>query len=191
MVKIAVVLGSTRPGRAGEAVARWVHAVADRTGSADFELVDLLDFDLPLLDEAEVPMVAPGAQAHTRAWAAEVSRFDGFVFVTPEYNHGMPAALKNAIDFLYSEWNGKVVGFVSYGSEGGVRAVEQLRQVVAQVRMAAVGAQVALPLATDFVQYRDFAPLPHREQQLVTMLSDVVVWAHALAAVRHDLPQSA
>lgn len=188
MLKIAIVIGSARPGRAGAAVAHWVHEVAARHGDAEYDLVDLKEIDLPALDEEVPPMLGQYGRAHTLRWAERIRPFDGFVFVTPEYNHGMPAALKNAIDFLYAEWNDKAAAFVSYGSEGGVRAVEQLRQVMAQVRIADVGFSVALPLATDFVNFTEFRPQESREQMVHSMLADLISWSAALRAVREAAP---
>jgi NAD(P)H-dependent FMN reductase len=107
MTKIAIIVGSTRPARAGTAVARWVHEIAQQHGDADYELIDLKDVDLPPLDEDLAPMLGRYSRPHTHRWFEQISPFDGYVFVTPEYNHGMPAALKNAIDFLYAEWNNK------------------------------------------------------------------------------------
>lgn len=184
MARIAIVLGSTRPGRLGEAVAGWVHDQALRHGGAEFELVDLKDQDLPLLDEPVPPMVARGQNPHTVRWAEVVAGFDGFVFVTAEYNHGIPAALKNALDFLFAEWNNKAAGFVSYGADGGSRAVAQLRQVMGQLRIADVGAQVTLDLATDFVAYSEFTPRGHHETTLKSVLDDVIAWSDALRALR-------
>jgi NAD(P)H-dependent FMN reductase len=127
MATIGIIIGSTRPNRRGEQVAAWVHQEASRRGDAKYELVDLRDYPLPHLDE---PMPASSGQYqhdHTREWAARIDSLDGFVIVTPEYNHSVPGVLKNAIDYLYAEWNDKAVGFVSYGGAGGVRAVEHLR----------------------------------------------------------------
>ncbi|MEA3144130.1 MAG: hypothetical protein QOG31_1454 [Thermoplasmata archaeon] len=184
MPRIAVILGSTRPGRNGEAVARWVHELASQRTDAEFELVDLAEQGLPLLDEPLPPSLGQHNRPHTIAWAAKVAQYDGFVFVTPEYNHGIPGALKNAIDFLYKEWNNKAAGFVSYGSMGGVRAVEHLRLVMAEVQVATVRAQVALSLATDFESYRTFKPLPHHAGILDTMLGQLVAWSNAMKQVR-------
>src|ERR1700742_4097321 len=122
MTKIGIILGSTRPGRLGEAVARWVHEVARQRTDAEFELVDLLDYKLPHLDEAIQPSAGQYSQPHTLEWGAKIGSFDGFVMVTPEYNHSTSGALKNAIDYLFAEWNNKAVGFVSYGAAGGARA---------------------------------------------------------------------
>src|SRR3954466_13263615 len=129
MTKIAIILGSTRPGRNGEAVAKWVLDIAKQRSDADYELVDLLDYNLPHLDEALPPAMGQYSQPHTKKWAEKIGSFDGFVFVPPEYNHSTSGALKNAIDFLAAEWNNKAAGFVSYGAVGGARAVEHLRLV--------------------------------------------------------------
>jgi len=132
MLKVAVIIGSTRPGRVGESVAKWVYELTKRRTEAEFELVDVKDFNLPLLDEPVPPAMGQYSKEHTRTWAAKINSFDGYVFVTPEYNHGICGALKNAIDFVYREWNNKAAGFVSYGSAGSVRAVEHLRLVMAE-----------------------------------------------------------
>ena len=118
MLKVAIILGSTRPGRNGEAVSQWIYEIAKKRSDADFELVDIKDFNLPLLDEPVPPSMGQYSQEHTRTWSAKIDSFDAYVFVTAEYNHGIPGALKNAIDFLFKEWNNKVAGFVSYGSAG-------------------------------------------------------------------------
>jgi NAD(P)H-dependent FMN reductase len=189
MTKIAIILGSTRPGRVGEAVARWVHQIAVRRTDAQYELIDVKDFNLPLLDEPVPPSRGQYSKPHTKAWAAKIDSFDGFVFVTPEYNHGTPAALKNAIDFLYREWNNKAAGFVGYGSAGGVRAVESLRLVMGELMVADVRGQVMLSLFTDFENFSTFKPMPNQEQSVNTMLDQLVAWATALKTVRQ--PQAA
>src|SRR5688572_22045814 len=127
MLNIAIIVGSTRPGRKADAVAEWVSDIARKRADANFEIVDLLEYKLPLLDEAVPPAAAGGkySKPHTRAWAAKIGEFDGYVIVSPEYNHGTSGALKNAMDFLYPEWNDKAAGFVAYGGNGGTRAVEQ------------------------------------------------------------------
>jgi len=145
MIKIAIIIGSTRPGRNGEAVGKWVHEVSKKRSNAEFELVDIKDFNLPLLDEPMPPIMGQYSKPHTKAWAAKIGSFDAYVFVTPEYNHGTSGALKNAIDFLFAEWNNKAAGFVSYGGASGARAVEQLRLNLAEVRMATVRNQVLSP----------------------------------------------
>jgi NAD(P)H-dependent FMN reductase len=116
-------------------------------------LVDIKDYNLPLLDEPIPPSMGQYTKEHTKIWATKIDSFDAYVFVTPEYNHGISGALKNAIDFLFKEWNNKVAGFVSYGSAGGVRAVEHLRLVMAEVKVATIRAQVQLSLFTDFKNF--------------------------------------
>ncbi|GAB3878403.1 NADPH-dependent FMN reductase [Microbispora bryophytorum] len=184
MTRIGIILGSTRPGRNGEAVARWVHQIAAQRTDAEFELVDLLDYKLPHLDETLPPSLGRYAQPHTKVWADKIASFDGFVMVTPEYNHSTSGALKNAIDFLYGEWNNKAVGFVSYGSVGGTRAVEHLRLIAGELQMADVRAQVALSLLTDFKDYSVFTPNEGHVGPLTTMLDQVVAWSAALAPLR-------
>ena len=132
MIKLAIIIGSTRPGRKAEAVARWVHNIAKERSDAELELVDIKDFNLPLLDEPVPPSMGQYSQPHTKAWSAKIASFDAYVFVTPEYNHSTSGALKNAIDYLYTEWNNKAAGFVSYGGMGGARAAEQLRLVMGE-----------------------------------------------------------
>ncbi|MEP0824043.1 MAG: NAD(P)H-dependent oxidoreductase [Nitrososphaera sp.] len=184
MLRIAIILGSTRPGRNGEAVAKWVFDIAKRRADAEFEYVDIKEYGLPLLDEPVPPSRGVYSKEHTKKWAAKIDSFDAFVFVTPEYNHGIPGALKNAIDFLYKEWNNKVAGFVGYGSAGGVRAVEQLRLVMAEMQVATVRAQVQLSLFTDFEDFSVFKPAPYQEKSVNTMLDQVVSWATALKTLR-------
>jgi NAD(P)H-dependent FMN reductase len=183
-LKIAIILGSTRPGRNGEAVSKWVYDIAKKRSDAEFELVDILDYNLPLLDEPVPPSMDQYSKDHTKRWAAKINSFDAFVFVTPEYNHGIPGALKNAIDFLFAEWNNKVAGFVSYGSAGGVRSVEQLRLVMAEVKIATVRAQVQLSLFTDFENFSKFNPASYHEKSVNTMLDEVIAWGKALKTVR-------
>lgn len=184
MLNVAIILGSTRPGRNGEAVARWVHQIAARRNDARYELIDLLDYHLPLLDEPAPPAMGRYSQPHTKAWADKIAGFDAFVFVTPEYNHGTSAALKNAIDYLYREWNNKAAAFVGYGSAGGVRAVEHLRLVMGELQVADVRAQVALSLFTDFENFSTFKPAPHHEKSVNAMIDQLLAWGGALKTLR-------
>jgi NAD(P)H-dependent FMN reductase len=184
MLKIAVIIGSTRPGRVGADVARWTFDIARQRGDAEFELVDIEDFDLPLLDEPIPPSQGKYSQPHTKAWAAKIASFDAFVFITPEYNHGISGALKNALDFIYGEWNNKAAGFVSYGSAGGARAVESLRLVMAELQIADVRAQVMLSLFTDFENFTVFKPDPRHEAEVNAMLAQVIAWGGALKTLR-------
>src|SRR5436309_5106294 len=184
MLRIAIIIGSTRPGRKGEAVAKWVYEIAQKRSDALFELVDIKDFNLPLLDEPVPPSMGQYSKPHTKVWAAKIGSFDGYVFVAPEYNHGISGALKNAIDFLFAQWNNKAAGFVSYGGIGGARAVEQLRLVLAEVQMATVRNQVLLSMFTDFENFTTFKPALHHQKSLGAMLDQVVAWAGALKPLR-------
>ena len=184
LIKVAVICGSTRPGRNGAAVARWVYEVAKKRSDAQFELVDIKDYNLPLLDEPAPPTMGQYSKPHTKTWAAKINSFDAFVFVTPEYNHGICGALKNAIDFLFREWNDKAAGFVGYGGTGGVRAVESLRLVMGELKIADVRAQVQLSLFTDFENFAVFKPGPTKEKSVHDMLDEVIAWGTALKGVR-------
>ena len=184
MTKIAIILGSTRPGRNGEAVAGWVLEQASSRTDAQFELVDLRDHPLPHLDEAVPASMGMYAQPHTKAWAATIAGYDGFVFVTPEYNHGMTVVLKNAIDYLYAEWANKSAGFVSYGSAGGARAVEQLRLVMGELQIADVRQQVQFSLFHDFESFSTFVPGPQHAAMAAVLFDQVVAWAEALQPLR-------
>ncbi|HLL02409.1 MAG TPA: NAD(P)H-dependent oxidoreductase [Myxococcaceae bacterium] len=184
MIKVAIIIGSTRPGRKAEDVARWVHAHASKRTDAEFELVDLKDFGLPLLDEPMPPAMGKYSKPHTLAWAAKIATFDAFIFVTPEYNHGPSGALKNAIDFLYREWTNKAAGFVSYGSAGGTRAVEQLRLVMGELQVADVRSQVTLSIYTDWENHAVFKPGPQHERGLNALFDQVIAWGGALKPLR-------
>lgn len=184
MLKVAIIIGSTRPGRVGRSVGEWVFGIARQRDDAAFELVDLKDINLPLLDEAVPPSMGQYSQPHTKAWAAKIDSFDAFVFVTAEYNHGIPGALKNALDFLYREWNNKAAGFVGYGSAGGARAVESLRLVMGELQVADVRNQVSLSLFTDFEEMTKFKPDPRHEKSVHGMLEQLIAWGGALKAVR-------
>src|SRR5919112_1262264 len=186
MLRVAVILGSTRPGRNGEAVAKWVHDVAKKRTDSEFEYVDIKDYELPLLDEPIPPSLGRYSKDHTKAWATRIDYFDAFVFVTAEYNHGIPGALKNAIDFLFKEWNNKAAGFVGYGSAGGVRAVEHLRLVMAEVQVAIVRNQVALSLFTDFENFTTFKPAAYHENSVNQMLDQLIAWGGALKGLRAE-----
>jgi NAD(P)H-dependent FMN reductase len=187
MLKVGIITGSTRPNRKSLEVAKWVLETAKKRDDADYELVDIKDFDLPLLDEPMPPTMGQYQQPHTKRWAATIASLDAFVFVSPEYNHGIPAALKNAIDFLFAEWKDKAAGFVSYGGAGGVRAVEHLRLVLAEVQVATVRAQVLLSMMTDFESFTMFKPHPHHEKSVGKVLDQVVAWGGALKRLRGDL----
>ncbi|WP_214411082.1 NADPH-dependent FMN reductase [Sphaerisporangium fuscum] len=199
MIRIALVVGSTRPGRRGTAAARWALDTAAASpavagGRASIDILNVADFDLPLLDEPVPAAFGAYAQSHTRRWSQAVAAFDAFVFVTPEYNHSFPAALKNALDYLFAEWQHKVAGFVGYGTSGGIRAVEQLRQVMGELKVADVPTQVALSMFTDFT-FTDptdptdpgtCTPAPHHAETLTRMLEEIIAWSAALVPLRAE-----
>lgn len=186
MLKIGIIIGSTRPGRNGEQVAKWYYDVAKNRTDAEFELIDIADFNLPLLDEALPAGWNQYANDHTKKWAAKIGEFDGFVMVTPEYNHSTSAALKNAIDYLALEWNNKAVAFVSYGSAMGVRAVETLRLVAGELQMADVRAQVMFSLFTDFEDMSKFTPAEGKEITVNEQLDQLIPWTKAMKSVRES-----
>lgn len=184
MLKVAIIVGSTRPGRVGAAVADWVYEIAKTRNNAEFEVVDIANFNLPLLDEATPPSAGNYTQPHTQAWAAKIASFDAFVFVTPEYNHSTSGALKNAIDFIYREWNNKAAGFVGYGSAGGSRAIEHLRAIASELQIAHVRNQVMLSLFTDFENFSNFNPHPRNQDSVNAMLDQLLAWGGALKTLR-------
>lgn len=191
-LRLGVITASTRPNRRGPMVADWVVRQAEAKLAQRAVTVvplDVKDFDLPLLDEPVPAAIGGYKHEHTKRWAQTIAALDGFVIVTPEYNHSMPASLKNAIDFLFAEWNDKAVGFVGYGIDGGTRAVEHARLAMAEVKVAAVRSQVALGLFTDFAiddpsKPGQFTPGRHREDVLGRMLDELVDWAGALKTLR-------
>ncbi len=180
-MRVGVIAGSTRPGRQSMAIAEWV--CADDAPGLDLCLIDLADVDLPLLDEPTPAAFGDYQGAATKSWSELAQTFDAFVLVTPEYNHSTSAVLKNALDHLYWEWRDKPVGFVGYGLDGGTRAVEHLRTIVAELGMAGVGPQVAINLVGD---YRDggFDPRPSQSEARQRMFSHLARWATALRSLR-------
>jgi NAD(P)H-dependent FMN reductase len=184
MTKIGIIIGSTRPGRLGAQVAEWVHGVSAQRSDAEFELVDLAEFRLPLFDQAVPPAMGGTGGPEAQAWVRTIDTLDGFVFVTPEYNNQLPGALKNAIDFVYTGWADKAAGIVSYGVAGGGGSAAQLRQLCGLLGLADVPAQVSLQLPTDFENFTVFAPSESRARSLEQLLDRVVAWTTALRPVR-------
>ena len=191
MTKIGIILGSTRPNRNGEQVAKWVYDVASRRDDAEYELVDLRDYPLPHLDEPMSAAWGDYRHDHTKQWSEKIASFDGFVIVTPEYNHSTSGVLKNAIDYLYKEWNNKAVGFVSYGGVGGARAAEHLRLIAGELQMADVRQQVTISLRTEFENFSVFKPSEYTERDLTVLLDQVTAWSSALAPLRAAVPAAA
>jgi NAD(P)H-dependent FMN reductase len=184
MLKIGIIVGSTRPGRKAAAVAKWVHDILKNRKDAEFEIVDIEDYKLPLLDEPVPPRARQYGKPHTKTWSEKIASLDSYIFVTPEYNHGTSAALKNAIDFLFHEWSNKAAGFVGYGAVGGVRAVENLRLVMGEIEIADVRAQVALSLFTDFENFTNFKPQEQHDKAVHAMADQVIAWGGALKELR-------
>ena len=185
-LSIGIVVGSVRPHPQRKAlpVAQWALAHAEARGDAAYELLDLADFALPVLDEPLPAAHGHYEHAHTRAWSERIAALDAFVIVTPEYNHSLPGPLKNAIDFLYSEWFDKAAGYISYGIDaGGARAVEHLRVVMNELRVASVREHVALSLSADFTGDA-FTPQPYQEARLGRLLEQLIAWGGALRTLR-------
>ena len=183
-LRLAVIVGSTRPGRIGASLAHWVVDQAQGR-TARYELVDLADYQLDLLNEPTVPGEAGGVYENPRTtrWSQTISQYDGFVFVTPEYNHGVPAALKNAVDVLYPEWRHKGAALVSYGADAGVRAVEQWRQIMANVFLQVTRGQLSIRTFEEFDEGR-FSPNSRRSDQIAALLDQLESLSAAVKVLR-------
>jgi NAD(P)H-dependent FMN reductase len=186
MPNLTIIIGSTRPGRAGAPIAQWFAARAKDHGGFDVNVVDLAEVDLPLLDEPNHPRLRQYTHQHTKDWSAIIDAADALVFVTPEYNYGYPASLKNAIDYLHHEWQHKPVGFVSYGGvAAGTRAVQQLKQVVTTLRMLPVFDSVNIPFYNQFLgQDGTFQANAVLDQAAGAMLDELVRTEAALRPLR-------
>lgn len=192
-MKIGIIMGSIREGRANTDVAEWVKKVAENyTAETEFEIVDLKDFPLPLFDEAASPAYTSDLKAseQQKPWAAKMAELDGYIFVTPEYNHGMSSVLKNALDYVYHELTDKAAGIVSYGSAGGVRAGEQLRTVLSEFQVAHVRTHPALSIFYDWNE-EGFNPSVAQKDAVETMLYQLSYWAPAMNSVREKKAQEA
>jgi NAD(P)H-dependent FMN reductase len=187
--RIGIIIGSTRIGRFGDKPAAWIHAIASKRDDLQFELIDLRDHPLPFFNEPQSPMWAPVKNEAAQAWAAKLAGFDGFIIVTPEYNHGPSAVLKNALDYAYAEFVHKPVAFVGYGGVGAARAVEQLRLVAAELQMVSVRSAVHIGMV-EFLgilqQGKTFDDFPHLAQSANGLLDDVAWWAKVLQSARTD-----
>ena len=183
-LRIAVIIASSRPRRVGPTVADWVMLAAGARTGATYELIDLADEGLPNLDEPEPASTGTYSKAHTRAWSEKVASYDGFVFVTPEYNHGIPGQLKNALDFLYEEWADKAAGIVSYGSSSaGSRAAESLKPLLSALAIAVVREQLVVSLGDD-MKDGEMEPRPPLAETLNKVLTSVERWAGVLRQLR-------
>jgi NAD(P)H-dependent FMN reductase len=190
MTIISVIVGSTREGRFSEKPAKWILQQLQKREGVDARLLDLRDYPMPFFDQPVTPAMpgrAPYGNEVVKKWTAAIARSDGFVFVTPEYNYGTSAVLKNAIDWVYPEWNRKVAGFVSYGSAAGARAVQQLRESAIEVQLAPIRSSVHIPVATLWAHYTGgdvAAGLAELETPAGAMIEDLLWWTAALKAAR-------
>src|ERR1700693_5639040 len=190
MTTISVIVGSTRQGRFSEKPAQWIFQHLKKRGGVVARLIDLRDFPMPFFDQA-VPPAMPGRAPYENEavtkWTAAIGASDGFIFVTPEYNYGPAAVLKNAIDWVYPEWNRKAAAFVSYGGVGGARSVQQLRETAIEVQLAPVRSSVHIPVATLWAHFQggDVGKgLAELEKQAQTMIDDLLWWTSALKTAR-------
>ena len=186
-LRIGIIMASTRRGRFSERPAEWLLGVAQKREDVAVEVVDLRDYPLPFFDEPKSPMREASKHPVAMRWAEKVAALDAFIFVTGEYNHGIPASLKNALDYVYAEFNRKAAAFVGYGNAGGARAIEQLRLILVELQIAPL--RSALHMAGR--EYLDmvlngkmFADFPHLEAAAATVLDDVIWWGKALRAAR-------
>ena len=193
MPNLTIIIGSTRPGRAGLPIAQWFAERAREHGHFDVDLVDLAEVDLPLFDEPNHPAMGQYVHQHTKDWSARVEAADAVVFVTPEYNYGYPAALKNAIDYLRREWLDKPAGFVSYGGiAAGTRAVQQLKQVVTTLKMLPVLESVSIPFHPQFIDDNSRVQANEiMEQSADAMLDELARTGAALSVLREPVAQAA
>ena len=184
---LQIVIVSTRPGRKGPAVGAWFEDVARRHDGFRVEVSDLGTINLPMMDEPEHPRLRRYHHDHTKAWSAQVDRADAFVFVTPEYNHGTPPPLVNALGYLVTEWAYKPVGFVSYGGpSGGLRAVQMTKPIVSALRMVPLVEAVAVPAFSTFLDASTgrFSPGAFHEKSAESMLDELKRWSSALQVLR-------
>ena len=193
MPNLTIIIASTRPGRAGLPIGTWFAERARAHREFDVRLVDLAAVDLPMYDEPDHPRLRRYRHLHTKQWSATVDAADAFVFVTPEYNHGYPATLKNAIDYLHEEWSLKPAGFVSYGGvAAGTRAVQQLKQVITAVRMVPVTDAVNIPFHPQFFDDEGrLHPNEIMDQAAGAMLDELLSAEAALRPLRPDVRRAA
>lgn len=182
---LTVIVGSTRPGRVGLPVAQWIRERARAHGAFDVHLADLAEIALPLLDEPHHPRLQRYQHEHTKRWSAVIAASDAFVFVTPEYNHGIPAPLKNALDYLAIEWARKPAGIVSYGGvSAGLRAVGQLKQVLSALGVVSVGGGVPIPMIRERIEDGVVVGNEPMTRAVDAMLDELRTWHGALAPLR-------
>ncbi len=185
--KIAIIISSTRQTRFGDKPARWVYDIASQRGDMEVELVDLRDFPMPFFDEVASNAYAPAQNEVAQRWQGKVAAFDGYIFITAEYNRGVTGVLKNALDYAYPEWNKKAAAFVGYGSVGGARAVEQLRLICVELQLHPTRTGVHIQGA-DFMavsrEGKSLTELAYLGPNVAAMLDELVWWTNALKAAR-------
>lgn len=187
MLKIGIIIGSTRQGRNGAAVAQWMYDFAvQRNDGVAYELVDLVEYPLPFLGASVPEAMQFDANAAMTAWSDKMSSFDGYIFVSPEYNHATSGVLKNALDYLHSEVYNKAAGFVAYGGLGGARAIENLRLILGELQIADVRTAVTFSLMTDFDNMKSFKPAHYHANNANQMLDQLIAWSGALKTVRRN-----
>lgn len=185
MLRLNVVIASTRPGRVGELVAEWFIEVAKEHGGFEVHRSDLADFNLPLFNEPKHPRLQQYQYEHTKRWAADVDAADAYVFVVPEYNYGPTPALLNALNYVYLEWNYKPAGFVSYGGmSGGIRSVQLTKQTLTTLKVMPILEQVAIQMVNEHIVEGRFQPNEHHESSAPLMLDELKRWADALVTIR-------
>jgi NAD(P)H-dependent FMN reductase len=184
---LTIIVGSIRPGRAGQPIAEWFIDRARSHGGFDVDVADLAEIRLPMMEEPNHPKLRQYTLRHTRDWSARIDRADAIVFVTPEYNYGYPATIKNAIDYLHQEWQDKAAGFVSYGGvAAGTRAVQQLKQVITTLKMVPVFESVNIPFHTQFIRDGRFYPNDILGQAVTDMLDELARLDGVLRPLRAD-----
>ncbi len=186
-LKIHVILGSTRPGRFSEKPGKWILGELQKKEGIEAELIDLRDWPLPFFNEPKSPSHSNGEYSTEVAtkWAKKVGEADGFIIVTPEYNHGYPAVLKNALDYVYDQWNNKPVGFVSYGGvSGGTRSVQQLRQVAIELQMVPIRNGIHFPLFWDHLDEKGELKTEAHTENAGNFLDQLLAVAGTLKQVR-------
>jgi NAD(P)H-dependent FMN reductase len=190
MSVVSVIVGSTREGRFSEKPAKWILQHLKRREGVDARLLDLRDYPMPFFDQPATPGTpgrAPYKNEVVQRWTAAIAQSDAFVFVTPEYNYGTSAVLKNAIDWVYSAWNRKAAAFVSYGSAMGARSVQQLRETAIELQLAPIRSSVHIPVATLWAHYKGGdvdAGLAELEAPAKAMIDDLLWWTAALKTAR-------
>jgi NAD(P)H-dependent FMN reductase len=189
---LKIIVASTRPGRVGASVGRWITGVAEQHPGFAVEVLDLAEVQLPLMDEPNHPRLRAYTHEHTRAWSATIDAADAFVFVMPEYNYSYTAPLKNAIDYLFTEWQHKPVGLVSYGGvSGGLRAAQMIKQVVTSLSMMPLVEAVTIPMVHSHVQDGELVPTELVQQSATAMLDSLVRWTAALKVLRPQVEDDA